>query len=151
VFDPDGHRYQLQSVGKAAGELLTANAGNVACGKIDDFAVHSVTHFQDMQFYLIREEPGFLAISHWCPHMNGMVEWREDYSTFYCQYHSATFNRIGECTAHANYPTMRIHPVSISDDGEVLVNTDEAIRRPQGFAEDQWTPAQRGSSLVGTT
>jgi lactoylglutathione lyase len=152
VFDPDGHRYQVQSVGKAASELLTANAGNIVCGKIDEFAVCSVTHFKEMQFYLIREQPGFLAISHWCPHMNGMVEWREDCSAFYCPFHSATFNRIGECTAHAKYPAMRIHPFTISETGDVLVNTDEAIRRPRGFSDDQWTPARSGaSSLVKTT
>jgi lactoylglutathione lyase len=151
VFDPDGHRYQVQSVGKASGELLMAAEGNVNCGSVDDFAVGSVTHFEGKQFFLVRQEQGFLAVSHWCPHMNGMVQWRQEYWQFYCPFHSATFNRVGECTAHAKYPTMRIHPVSISDAGDVLVDTDRLVKRPQGFAADQFTPATRGaSSLVGT-
>jgi catechol 2,3-dioxygenase-like lactoylglutathione lyase family enzyme len=150
VFDPDGHRYQVQSVGKASSEVLMANEGSVVCGKIDDFPIGSVTHFEDKQFYLVRQEPGFLALSHWCPHMNGMVEWRQEYWAFYCPFHSATFNRLGECTAHEKYPTMRIHPISISEAGEVRVHTDEVRKRPRGFHPDQFTPAKSGAtSLVG--
>jgi lactoylglutathione lyase len=148
VFDPDGHRYQVQSVGRASSEELLAHAGNVRCGTIDDFAIGSVTHFQEQMFYLVRQEPGFLALSHWCPHMNGMVGWQQEYWSFYCPFHNATFNRLGECTAHQKYPAMRIHPVSISASDEVFVNTDQLVKRPRGFSPDQFTPAR---PLVGST
>ena len=78
VFDPDGHRYQVQAVGKAASVIMKADQGVVACGKVDDFAVGSVTHFKDWQFYLARHPKGFLALSHWCTHMNGELKWREN-------------------------------------------------------------------------
>lgn len=143
VFDPDGHRYQVQSVGKAAAEPLRANAGKFACGRVDDFAVGSVTHFEEQQFYLVRHEDGFLALSHWCPHMNGMIRWRENYWSFYCPFHTATFNRVGECTGHGDqqkYPPVKLQPVSISDAGEVIVDTDVLVRR-NAFSPGQLCPA----------
>jgi catechol 2,3-dioxygenase-like lactoylglutathione lyase family enzyme len=70
VYDPDGHRYQVQAVGPEASEILKAGEGEVACGKVTDFAIGSVTHFKQWQFYLVRHDDGFLALSHWCTHMN---------------------------------------------------------------------------------
>jgi hypothetical protein len=46
---------------------------------------------------------------------------------------------------------MRVHPVAISEGGDVLVDTDRLVKRPQGFHADQFTPATAGaSSLVGS-
>jgi lactoylglutathione lyase len=133
VFDPDGHRYQVQAVGRAASVILKANLGKVVCGKAEDFAIGSVTHFKDAQFYLVRHKEGFLALSHWCTHMNGEVRWRENHWSFYCPFHKATFNRKGESTSHkTGYPPLRTHPVSIADDGTVSVDTNELIQR-RGF------------------
>lgn len=130
VFDPDGHRYQVQSVGPEASVILKADIGDVTCGKAEDFAVGSVTHFKDAQFYLVRHKDGFLALSHWCTHMNGELRWRENHWSFYCPFHKATFNRKGESTSHqSNYPPLRIHPVTVRDDGTVVVNTNELIHR----------------------
>ena len=142
VFDPDGHRYQVQSIGKAANEPLKADAGKFVCGKVDDFAIGSVTHFEEQQFFLVHHEDGFLALSHWCPHMNGAIRWRENYWSFYCPFHSATFNRVGECTGHGDqqkYPPVKLQPVSISDRGEVVVDTDVLVRR-NAFSPEQLTP-----------
>lgn len=139
VFDPDGHRYQVQSIGKASSEPLTAGEGEFVCGKVDDFAIGSVTHFEDKQFYLVRHAEGFLALSHWCPHMNGMIQWRENYWSFYCPFHAATFNRHGLCTGHGDqqkYPPVKLQPVSISAGREVVVDTDKLIRR-NSFSPDQ--------------
>lgn len=130
VFDPDGHRYQVQSVGPEASVILKAEIGDVICGKVDDFAIGSVTHFEDGQFYLVRHKDGFLALSHWCTHMNGILRWRQNYWSFYCPFHKATFNRKGESTSHRpNYPPLRLHPVTIASDGTVVVNTNELIHR----------------------
>ena len=129
VFDPDGHRYQVQSIGPEASVIMKADMGDVVCGKVDDFAVGSVTHFKDAQFYLVRHRDGFLALSHWCTHMNGELRWRENHWSFYCAFHKATFNRKGESTSHKNYPALRIHPVTVRDDQTVVVNTNEVINR----------------------
>lgn len=130
VFDPDGHRYQVQAVGRAASVIMKADKGVVTCGKVDDFAVGSVTHFKEWQLYLVRHPDGFLALSHWCTHMNGELKWRENHWSFYCTFHKATFNRKGESTSHQKgYPPLRLYPVTIADDGTIRVDTDELINR----------------------
>ena len=129
VFDPDGHRYQVQSVGPEASVIMKADIGDVVCGKVEDFAIGSVTHFQDAQFYLVRHQDGFLALSHWCTHMNGELRWRDKHWSFYCAFHKATFNRKGESTGHRPYPPLRLHPVTIGDDRSVVVNTSELVQR----------------------
>jgi nitrite reductase/ring-hydroxylating ferredoxin subunit len=124
-------------VGPEAAAVMKADLGEVACGKAEDFAIGSVTHFKDAQFYLVRHAEGFLALSHWCTHMNGEVRWRENHWSFYCPFHKATFNRKGESTSHrAGYPALRIHPVTVADDGTVGVDTNELINR-RGFDPSQ--------------
>jgi catechol 2,3-dioxygenase-like lactoylglutathione lyase family enzyme len=148
VFDPDGHRYQVQAVGPGANELLKADQGQVACGKVEDFAVGSVTHFREAQFFLVRQAEGFLALSHWCTHMNGVLRWREPHHSFYCPFHAATFNRKGEFTGHQkSYPPLRLHPVSISAAGEVMVDTDRLIQR-RTFEPAQVTAAECGATCL---
>jgi lactoylglutathione lyase len=148
MFDPDGHRYQLQAVGPEGSELLKADKGKVACGRIEDFAIGSVTHFEAAQFFLVRREEGFLALSHWCTHMNGILRWREEHWSFYCPFHAATYDRKGLFTGHQkNYPALRVHPVEISQQGEVLVDTDSLIQR-RDFDPSQLTPAECGASCL---
>jgi catechol 2,3-dioxygenase-like lactoylglutathione lyase family enzyme len=139
VYDPDGHRYQIQAVGPEAAETYHAAIGKVVCGEVEDFAIGSVTHFPEGQFFLLRRADGFLALSHWCTHMNGVIRWRENYEGFFCPMHYATFNRVGESTSHRPYPPLRTHPVSITPDGIVEVDTDEVVKRRR-FAADQLTP-----------
>jgi lactoylglutathione lyase len=146
VFDPDGHRYQVQAVGPGAMELMKADRGMVACGKIDDFAVGSVTHFEAAQFFLVRHADGFLALSHWCTHMNGILRWRPEHWSFYCPFHAATYDRTGTFTGHQKpYPPLRLHPVSIDDAGTVTVDTDAVVQR-RGFEPGQLTPAACGAA-----
>ena len=148
MFDPDGHRYQLQAAGPEGSELLKAGRGKVACGRIEDFAVGSVTHFEPGQFFLVRREEGFLALSHWCTHMNGVLRWRPEHWSFYCPFHAATYDRKGLFTGHQKgYPPLRLHPVEIGADGAVLVDTDRLIQR-RDFEPGQMTPAQCGASCL---
>jgi len=140
VFDPDGHRYQVQAVGPEASKIIKAGKGKVVCGNARDFAPGSVTHFKDAQFYLVRHDTGFLALSHWCTHMNGVLKWQQSYWSFFCPFHDATFNRKGESTSHkAGYPPLRHHPVQIDAAGTVIVDTDELLGR-KAFSPDQVTP-----------
>jgi catechol 2,3-dioxygenase-like lactoylglutathione lyase family enzyme len=146
VYDPDGHRFQLQSVGPEAAEVLKPGLGEISCGKVDDFAVGSVTHFKDEQFFLVRRDEGFLALSHWCTHLNGELRWRENYWSFFCPFHKATFDRRGVSTSHrAGYPPLRTHPVKIADDGTVVVDTDELVIR-KDFDLSQVAPITCGTN-----
>lgn len=151
VYDPDGHRFQVQSVGPEAAEILKPGLGEIRCGRVDEFDIGSVTHFQPQQFFLVRRSEGFLALSHWCTHMNGELRWRENYWSFHCPFHKATFDRNGESTSHRKgYPPLRCHPVRITEDGEVVVNTDDLIIR-KGFDLSQVTPVLCQSAAPALT
>ena len=139
VYDPDGHRYQIQAVGPEAAQTYHAAIGKFSCGKVGDFAVGSVTHFPEAQFFLLRLEDGLIALSHWCTHMNGVIRWRENYEGFFCPMHYATFSRVGEGTSHRAYPALRAHPIAIAADGTVEVDTDTIMKR-RNFSPDQVTP-----------
>ena len=41
IFDPDGHRYQIQTHGPETSEVITAGVGEIVCGQVDDFPVGS--------------------------------------------------------------------------------------------------------------
>jgi catechol 2,3-dioxygenase-like lactoylglutathione lyase family enzyme/nitrite reductase/ring-hydroxylating ferredoxin subunit len=137
VFDPDGHRYQVQAIGPDAYELLKASIGRIDCGAAENFAVGSVTHFREAQFFLVRRSEGFLALSHWCTHMNGELSWRQEHWSFYCPFHKATYDRKGVSISHMRgLPPLRTHPVEIGADGHVLVDTNQLVTRKD------WKPDQ---------
>jgi Rieske Fe-S protein len=90
----------------------------------------------------VRIEEGFLAVSRWCTHMNGLLSWKKEHWHFYCPMHGAMFNRKGEslpCSREA--PTLRLHPLTIDSDGTITVDPDTAIER-DGFSPDQAVQAQ---------
>jgi catechol 2,3-dioxygenase-like lactoylglutathione lyase family enzyme len=140
VFDPDGHRYQVQAYGPEAHEIIKPGVGEVECGKVDNFGVGSVTLFGQAKFFLVRLPEGFLALSRWCSHMNGQIIWQKEHWRFFCPFHGATFNRKGEFTGHLhNVGPLRLHPIEITADGRVVVDTDRVIIREQ-FSQDQMVP-----------
>lgn len=149
IFDPDGHRYQVQAVGPEATEVLKPNRGRVQCGHVDDFLPGSVTLFNDGKFYLVRNAQGFLALSRWCTHMNGLVQWRPNHWRFACPYHKASFDRSGKPTSLAprlkGLSPLRLHPVEILGDGEISVDTDVVVIRTEVRPEDA-VPVAPGKS-----
>ena len=137
VFDPDGHRYQVQAHGPEATKIIRASAGKVNCGKIEDFEVGAVTPFSKGMFFLLRMEEGFMALSRWCTHRNGQVNWEKEHWRFYCPLHSATYNRRGEFTGHQqNVGPLRMHPVTIAEDGSIIVDTSRILVR-KSYNPDQ--------------
>jgi len=147
VFDPDGHRYQVQAFGPEAHEVVRPDVGKVRCGKIEDFEVGSVTLFGKAKFYLVRHPEGFIALSRWCSHMNGQIAWQKEHWRFFCSFHGATFNRKGESTGHIpNLGPLRIHPVTIEEDGTVVVNPEVALARKE-FDPEQLVPPVCGSEF----
>jgi catechol 2,3-dioxygenase-like lactoylglutathione lyase family enzyme len=136
IFDPDGHRYQIQAHGPEATKIIKPSAGKVNCGKIDDFAAGSVTAFNKEMFFLVRLNEGFLALSSWCTHRNGRLRWEKEHWRFYCPFHSATYNRRGEFTGHLeNVGPLRLHPVTVAEDGSIIVDTSEILVRQDHSAE----------------
>jgi catechol 2,3-dioxygenase-like lactoylglutathione lyase family enzyme len=147
VFDPDGHRYQVQAHGPEATQIIRPTAGKVNCGKIHEFEVGSVIAFTKGMFFLVRLQEGFMAVSRWCTHRNGQINWEKEHWRFYCPLHSATYNRRGEFTGHlADVGPLRLHPVTIAADGSVIVDTSEIFIR-KSYSPDQVVPPVCGAEF----
>jgi len=139
VMDPDGHRYQLQTYGPECFEIQPSGAGVVDCGPAAKYRVGDVKAFKDGNFHLVRLREGFLAVSRWCTHMNGVVVYQKPHWHFYCPYHDGTYDRRGMPEPYpgnrAGGP-LRLHPISFNPEGNILVDTDRVIERTG------WDPSQ---------
>ena len=145
VFDPDGHRFQVQAYGPEATAVVCENVGPIACGRIDDYAIGAVKAFVKGKFFLVRIDDGFLALSRWCTHMNGLLSWKKEHWHFYCPMHGAMFNRKGESMPCSRpCAPLRLHPLRINQDGTITVDPDTAITR-DGYSPDQAVPARPGA------
>ena len=130
IFDPDGHRYQLQTYNPNARTFEPENVGEVVCGNVRDYAVGDVKAFVAGKFFVVRREEGFFALSRWCTHRKGLLAWKPDHWCFYCPMHGATYDRKGENTSYLmDVPPMSAHPLSIAADGTITVRPDELIER----------------------
>lgn len=137
IFDPDGHRYQIQSFNAQARVFTSENVGEIRCGNVKDYAVGDVKAFVKGRFFVVRHKDGFIALSRWCTHRKGLLTWKPEHWCFYCPMHGATYDRKGENTSYLmKVPPLLAHPLSISPEGVITVRPDEAIERKE-FAEDQ--------------
>jgi extradiol dioxygenase family protein len=140
IIDPDGNRFQIQAFGEEAEEILPSGAAVVTLGKIEDYAVGSVTRNGKGRFFLVREEAGFLAISVWCTHKNGVTVWQKESWHFYCPFHGAKYDTTGCYVGNMGCKPMRLHPVSIDANGVISVDTDRFYARKR-FDPSQAVPA----------
>ena len=130
AWDPDGHHWQVQSEGPEAQELIKPGVGVYDCGPVEKFAEGSVTPFGEANIFLIRNAEGFLALSRWCSHRNGLLAHQPEHWRFFCNFHGATYNSCGDHIGHMReVAPLRSHPVSISPEGHVLVDTDTVVYR----------------------
>jgi catechol 2,3-dioxygenase-like lactoylglutathione lyase family enzyme len=151
IFDPDGHRWQVQAYSEEQHEVIKPGVGVVDCGPAEQYAVGSVTTFREGNFFLVREPEGFLALSRWCRHANGLLTYQREHWRFYCAFHGATYDQTGCHTGHLpNIGALRLNPVTISADGRVLVDTEVVIERgadkPPPYTAVTETPATSASS-----
>ncbi len=139
--DPDGHRLQLQCYGLESTEVMPGD-GIVDCGPADAYRVGAMKPFKAGSFYLVRRKDGFLAISRWCRHLNGTVVYQPKHWQFWCPLHGATYDRDGinePFPSNEGKDPLRLHPITFSDDGHILVDTDQVIERT-GFDPSQVSP-----------
>ena len=146
IHDPDGNRFQIQAFGEEGTDILPSGAGVVDCGKIEDFALGSMTRNGKGRFFLSREDNGFLAISAWCTHKNGVTVWQKESWHFYCPFHGAKFDPTGCYVGRMGCAPMRLHPVNIDDAGRVMVDTDRFYARTS-YDPTQAVPAKPGAKF----
>ena len=140
AWDPDDHHWQVQTEGPEATELIKPGVGVVECGPVERFPVGSITPFGAGNFFLVRSAEGFLALSRWCRHRNGLLANQKEHWQFFCKFHGATFNYEGDYTGHlSEVGPLWMNPVSVNDQGIVSVDTDVVLER-QADEPPRYTP-----------
>lgn len=149
AFDPDGHHFQIEYNGPEAYEVRAGGAGIVDCGAANRYRLGEVVLFSRGNFHLVRLREGFIAMSRWCTHMNGLVAWQGAHWRFRCPFHNTTYDRRGNPMGKHDVEALRLHPVTFSPDGHVLVNTEEVVRRAAFDPEQAARVAPAESRTVG--
>lgn len=130
INDPDDHRYQIQAFSEEASEVLLPGTGVVDCGPASSYKTGDIKLFADGNFFLSRLPEGFLALSRWCTHMNGKIIYQKAHWRFWCPFHGATYERSGEPILRSHGEcALRLNPISFSQEGHVLVDTDQIVNR----------------------
>lgn len=128
-YDPDGQMMQITAISEEAYETPPAGRGKVVAGKIQDFAVGSVTHIAQGQFFLVRTKEGFLALSEVCTHRQGKVHYQPEHYQFYCPMHHNKFTRMGAHLGHTpDTPPLHVYAMELVD-GAIVVDTDVSLPR----------------------
>jgi Rieske Fe-S protein len=149
VFDPDGHRYQVQAYGPEATQVIVEDVGDVDCGNVKDYAVGDVKVFVKGRFFLVRQAAGFIALSRWCTHMNGLLTWKKEHWQFYCPMHGAAYDRKGGCVSYGRtMAPLRVHPLRIAADGTITVSTDKVIPRTSCEPSDFVAPPASAAAVA---
>ncbi len=137
VTDPDGHVFELELHGPATTEFPPAARGKIVAGRIEDFAVGSVTRIPAGQFFLVRVKDGFLALSQVCTHMQFAITYQPEHYRFYCPRHRRKFTRTGKYISRfgdEDTPPLRTYRIEFVD-GQIVVDTDEAMPRERADAD----------------
>ena len=122
--DPDGHHLQITAISAEAFTVPAAGRGKVVAGRIEDFAVGSVTHVKEGKFFLVRLQEGVLALNEVCTHMRCNVTYQPEHYRFYCACHYNKFTRTGAHIGHTpGTPPLHAYAVEIVD-GQIVVDTD---------------------------
>lgn len=111
--------------------------GKVKAGRVDDYALGSVTYFEEARFYLSRVDDGFLALYRKCTHLGCVVPWRpgekaEDRlasaGRFNCPCHGSIFDRHGLVKGGPAPRPLDLFPIQITG-GEIVVDTGTEVKR----------------------
>lgn len=102
-------------------------------GSPDLYALNSVTFLQDQQVYIVRTAQGFYAVSAVCTHLGCITQWKPELEQIACPCHGSKFRMDGakiEGPAPAPLPHFA---VSLTVDGELLVDKLEVVRADQAL------------------
>ena len=99
----------------------------VNAGKVESFAVNSVTMDVNSGIYLVRADEGYFALSMVCTHLGCLTAWNQDLGIIACPCHGSKFTRTGvkiEGPAPKPLPWLKIW---VSDDGDLMVDRSTEI------------------------
>jgi cytochrome b6-f complex iron-sulfur subunit len=99
----------------------------VNVGKIESFALNSVTMDVNSGIYLVRADEGYFALSMVCTHLGCLTAWNQDLGIIACPCHGSKFTRTGEKIegpAPKPLPWLKIWD---SDEGDLMVDRSTEI------------------------
>ena len=113
-------------------------------GTVDEFPPGSVTPVNAGRFYLVRmDDGGLLALYRKCTHLGCTVPWEQAEGKFICPCHASAFEPNGNVINPPAPRPLDRFTVSVVD-GEILVDTGEAIKRDKVSADDVVYPTEVG-------
>jgi cytochrome b6-f complex iron-sulfur subunit len=131
--DPDGHVLEVTAHRPSVYEMPAADQGKIDAGRIEDFAIGSMTRFPEGKFFLLRTTEGFLALSEVCAHQQFTITYQPEHYRFYCPLHRYRYTRTGHVisrVAPLNVPPLHCYAIEYVD-GRVIVDTDVSIPRSE--------------------
>jgi len=100
-------------------------------GKPDRFPPDSVTADPVAGVYIVHAEEGLYALSAICTHLGCFTAWKPDLGIIACPCHGSKFNRLGvKIDGPAPKPLPRLK-ISISDEGDLLVDRSIVVTADQ--------------------
>ena len=109
--------------------------GMFEIGDPSEYPRGSVTPVEAGRFYLVHlPEGGFLAVYQRCTHLGCSVPYDPSSGQFVCPCHGSAFTMQGDVLNPPAPRPLDLFAMSLSEDGQLLVNTGKLIER------DQFTP-----------
>jgi cytochrome b6-f complex iron-sulfur subunit len=102
-------------------------------GNPDLYPVNSVTFNQDQQVYIVRIQEGFYAVSAVCTHLGCITQWKPDANLIACPCHGSKFKSDGTKVEGPAPRSLPHFSVTLTADGELLVNKMETIKPEQAL------------------
>jgi cytochrome b6-f complex iron-sulfur subunit len=99
----------------------------VNVGKIESFALNSVTMDVNSGIYLVRADEGYFALSMVCTHLGCLTAWNQDLGIIACPCHGSKFKRTGEKIEGPAPKPLPWLKVWVSDDGDLMVDRSNEI------------------------
>ena len=107
--------------------MLYEPSAIVNVGKVESFAVNSVTMDVNSGIYLVRADEGYFALSMVCTHLGCLTAWNQDLGIIACPCHGSKFKRTGEKIEGPAPKPLPWLKIWVSDDGDLMVDRSTEI------------------------
>ena len=111
--------------------------GTFNLGSPDDYPPRSVTAVEAGRFYLVHlNDGGFLAVYRRCTHLGCIVPYDQGSQQFVCPCHGSEFTMDGDVLNPPAPRPLDLFAVTLTEEGELQVDTQQAIERSRVSPED---------------
>src|SRR5262249_34424905 len=100
-------------------------------GNPDLYPIHSVTFLQDQQVYIVRVPEGFYAVSAVCTHLGCSTGWHPGHEQIECPCPGSKLKEGGTKIVGPAPQPLPHFAISLTADGELLVDKLQDIKPPQ--------------------